>query len=398
MCLGMRRACETAVKKPGGDFIYGCDRIARGPRNRGDMMKATQLLHNLGQSLWLDNITRDLLNSGTLKRYVEELSVTGLTSNPTIFDHAIKNSTAYDAAIREKLSKGKSGELLFFELALEDITRAAALFRPIYERTDGVDGWVSLEVSPLLAHDTASTLAAAKTLHARAGRPNLLIKIPGTKEGLPAIEEAVFAGIPINVTLLFSSAHYLAAADAFMRGIERRVAAGLEAEVGSVASVFISRWDAAVKDRVPQALRNQLGIAIAKRTYKAYRALLGSPRWQRVFNAGARPQRLLWASTGTKDPGASDVLYVRALAAPFTVNTMPEGTLKALADHGSLGEMLTADGGDSEAVLAQFGVSGVDVDALASQLQDEGAKSFVNSWQELMGVIAGKSATLAKAS
>ena len=361
-------------------------------------MKATETLHDEGQSLWLDNITRDLLESGTLVRYIDELSVTGLTSNPTIFDHAIKNSSAYDAAIRKKVREGRSGEELFFDLALEDLTRAADLFRPIWDRTHGVDGWVSLEVSPLLAHDTASTLAAAKTLHARAGRPNLLIKIPGTKEGLPAIEEAVFAGIPINVTLLFSSAHYLAAADAFMRGIERRVAAGLDAEVGSVASVFISRWDAAVKDRVPQALRNQLGIAIAKRTYKAYRALLGSPRWQRVFNAGARPQRLLWASTGTKDPGASDVLYVRALAAPFTVNTMPESTLKALADHGSLGEMLTADGGDSEAVLAQFGVSGVDVDALASQLQDEGAKSFVNSWQELMGVIAGKSATLAKAS
>ncbi len=361
-------------------------------------MKATETLHDEGQSLWLDNITRDLLESGTLVRYIDELSVTGLTSNPTIFDHAIKNSSAYDAAIRKKVREGKSGEELFFDLALEDLTRAADLFRPIWDRTHGVDGWVSLEVSPLLAHDTASTLTAAKTLHARAGRPNLLIKIPGTKEGLPAIEEAVFAGIPINVTLLFSSAHYLAAADAFMRGIERRVAAGLDAEVGSVASVFISRWDAAVKDRVPQALRNQLGIAIAKRTYKAYRALLGSPRWQRVFNAGARPQRLLWASTGTKDPGASDVLYVRALAAPFTVNTMPESTLKALADHGSLGEMLTADGGDSEAVLAQFGVSGVDVDALASQLQDEGAKSFVNSWQELMGVIAGKSATLAKAS
>jgi transaldolase len=361
-------------------------------------MKATETLHERGQSLWLDNITRDLLDSGTLARYIDQLSVTGLTSNPTIFDHAIKNSSAYDAAIRQKLREGKSGEDLFFELALEDLTRAADLFRPIWDRTRGVDGWVSLEVSPLLAHDTASTLSAAKALHARAGRPNLLIKIPGTKEGLPAIEEAIFAGIPINVTLLFSSAHYLAAAEAFMRGIERRVAAGLQPEVESVASVFISRWDAAVKDRVPGALRNQLGIAIAKRTYKAYRALLGSPRWQRVFNAGARPQRLLWASTGTKDPGASDVLYIKSLAAPFTVNTMPEGTLKALADHGALGEMLPADGGDCEEVLARFASAGVDVDALASQLQDEGAKSFVSSWQELMGVIAGKSAALAKAS
>jgi transaldolase len=361
-------------------------------------MKATKTLHDLGQSLWLDNITRDLLQSGTLKRYIDELSVTGLTSNPTIFDHAIKNSSAYDAAIRKKVGEGKLGEELFFELALEDLTRAADLFRPIWERTRGVDGWVSLEVSPLLAHDSASTLAAAKVLHARAGRPNLLIKIPGTKEGLPAIEEAIFAGIPINVTLLFSHEHYLATADAFLRGIERRMAAGLEPEVGSVASVFVSRWDTAVKGRVPEGLRNQLGIAVAKRTYKAYRTLLGSPRWQRVFNAGARPQRLLWASTGTKDPGVSDVLYIRALAAPFTVNTMPEGTLKALADHGAVGEMLPADGGDCEEVLARFAGAGIDVDALASQLQDEGAKSFVGSWHELMDVIASKSAALDKVS
>ncbi|PYO17371.1 MAG: transaldolase [Candidatus Rokuibacteriota bacterium] len=361
-------------------------------------MNATGTLHDRGQSLWLDNITRELLESGTLARYINEDAVTGLTSNPTIFDHAIKNSSRYDAAIRQKVKEGKSGEDLFFELALEDLTRAADLFRAIWDRTRGVDGWVSLEVSPLLAHDTATTLAAAKTLHARAGRPNLLMKIPGTKEGLPAIEEAIFAGVPINVTLLFSREQYLAAADAFMRGIERRVAAGLPPEVGSVASVFISRWDAAVKARVPEALRNQLGIAIAKRTYKAYRDLLDSPRWQRAFNAGARPQRLLWASTGTKDPGASDILYIRALAAPFTVNTMPEGTLKALADHGALGGMLPADGGDGEEVLSRFASTGVNVDALASQLQDEGAKSFVDSWNELMKVIAAKSSDLATAS
>ena len=357
-------------------------------------MKATQLLHNLGQSLWLDNITRDLLNSGTLKRYVDDLSVTGLTSNPTIFDHAIKNSTAYDAAIREKLSKGKSGEALFFELALEDITRASDLFRPVYDQTDGVDGWVSLEVSPLLAHDTASTLAAAKDLHARAGRPNLFIKIPGTKEGLPAIEEAIFAGIPINVTLLFSREQYLAAAEAFLRGVERRIDAGRKPTVGSVASVFVSRWDSAVMGKVPDSLRDQLGIAIAMRTYKAYRGLLASPRWQRVFNAGARPQRLLWASTGTKDPKASDVLYIKALAAPFTVNTMPEGTLKALADHGELGTILPADGGDCEEVLGQFAKAGIDVESMAARLQDEGAKSFVKSWNELMAVITSKSAAL----
>ena len=354
-------------------------------------MKATQALHNLGQSIWLDNITRDLLDSGTLKRYIDELSVTGLTSNPTIFDHAIKNSTAYDAAIREKLSKGMTGETLFFELALEDLIRAAALFRPVYDRTEGVDGWVSLEVSPLLAHDTGSTLAAAKDLHAHAAQPNLFIKIPGTREGLPAIEEAIFAGVPINVTLLFSREQYLAAAEAFLRGIERRIDAGLKPGVGSVASVFISRWDSAVMGKVPDSLRDQLGIAIARRTYKAYRTLLDSPRWRRVLNAGAPPQRLLWASTGTKDPKASDILYIKALAAPLTVNTMPEGTLKALADHGELGTTLPVDGGDCEEVLAQFARAGIDVDALAAQLQDEGAKSFVKSWIELMAVIAAKS-------
>ncbi|HTF71531.1 MAG TPA: transaldolase [Edaphobacter sp.] len=359
-------------------------------------MKATQLLHNLGQSIWLDNITRDLLNSGTLKCYINELSVTGLTSNPTIFDHAIKNSTAYDASIGEKLLKGSSGEPLFFELALEDITRAADLFRPIYDRTNGVDGWVSLEVSPLLAHDTASTIAAAKDLFARAERPNLFIKIPGTQEGLPAIEEAIFAGIPVNVTLLFSREQYLAAAEAFMRGIERRIDAGLNPEIGSVASVFVSRWDTTVMGKAPDSLRDQLGIAIAERIYKAYRSLRDSPRWERAYNLGARPQRLLWASTGTKDPKASDVLYIKALAAPFTVNTMPEGTLKALADHGELGSILRADGGDSQEVLAQFAEADVDIDALAAQLQDEGAKSFVKSWDDLLGVITMKSEAMKK--
>jgi len=360
-------------------------------------MKATQLLYNLGQSLWLDNITRDLLNNGTLKCYIDELSVTGLTSNPTIFDHAIKNSSTYDAAIRAGLAKSKSSEELFFDLALEDITRAADLFRPIHNRTTGVDGWVSLEVSPLLAHDTATTLAAAKELHARAARPNLFIKIPGTKEGLPAIEEAIFAGVPVNVTLLFSREQYLAAADAYRRGIERRLDAGLNPYVGSVASVFVSRWDAAIVGKVPRGLENRLGIAIAGRTYKAYCDLLASPRWQRAYNAGGRAQRLLWASTGTKDPKASDVLYVKSLAAPFTVNTMPEATLKALADHGELGSIIPADGGDYEKVLAQFTKAGVDVDALAARLQDEGAKSFVKSWDDLMSVIDSKSGALRQA-
>jgi transaldolase len=363
----------------------------------GEKMKATQLLHNLGQSIWLDNITRTLLDSGTLQRYIDELSVTGLTSNPTIFDHAIKSSDAYDAAIREKLSKAKSAEALFFDLALEDITRAAALFGAVHDRTDGVDGWVSLEVSPLLAHDTTSTLAAAKDLYARAAQPNVFIKIPGTKEGLPAIEEAIFAGIPINVTLLFSREQYLAAANAFLRGVERRIDAGLNPSVGSVASLFVSRWDVAVADKVPDSLRDRLGIAIAMRAYKAYRTLLDSPRWQRAANAGARPQRFLWASTGTKDPKASDVIYVKSLAAPLTVNTMPDATLKALADHGEIGAILPPDGGDCEQVLEKFGKAGIDIDALAAQLQDEGAKSFVQSWNDLMAVITAKGAALKRA-
>ena len=361
-------------------------------------MQATQQLHDLGQSLWLDNITRDLLDHGTLQHYIDALSVTGLTSNPTIFNLALRNSAAYDTDIRQQCTEGKAGEALFFALALADLTRAADLFRPIYDRTDGVDGWVSLEVSPLLAYDTARTIAAATELCARAGRPNLFIKIPGTTEGLPAIEEAIFAGVPINVTLLFSREHYLAAAEAFLRGIERRIEAGLTPVVGSVASLFISRWDAAVMGTVPAALRNRLGIAIAQRTYTAYHSLLISPRWQRVYNAGARPQRLLWASTGTKDPEASAILYIQALAAPFTVNTMPEGTLHALAAHSELGALLPSDGGDCEAVLAQFARAGVDVDALAARLQDEGAQSFVTSWDDLMEVIAFKSATLVKAS
>jgi len=361
-------------------------------------MKATRILHDLGQSLWLDNITRNMLKTGVLRRYIDELSVTGLTSNPTIFDHAIKNSSDYDSAIKSKLAQGKSGEKLFFELALEDIKEAADLFRPVHDRTRGVDGWVSLEVSPLLAHDTKSTLAEAKDLHSQAQRPNVFIKIPGTPEGLPAIEEAIFAGVPINVTLLFSDDQYVAAANAFMRGIERRIEAGLQPDITSVASLFISRWDVAVTGKVPAELNNRLGIAVAKRAYKAYLGLLSSPRWMRAYNAGARPQRLLWASTGTKDPKASDVLYIKALAAPFTVNTMPEGTLKALADHGDVGQTMPTDGGDSEQELSRFAAAGIDVHALSNRLQDEGAKSFVSSWNDLMGVISSKSAVLKRAS
>ena len=364
---------------------------------RRSNLPATTLLHKLGQSLWLDNITRDLLDQGTLKRYIHELSVTGLTSNPTIFEQAIKNSSAYDRDIRIKLKEGKSEEQIFFELALADIVRAADLFRPIYDRTNGADGWVSLEVSPLLAHDTAATVAAARDLFARAARPNLFIKIPGTKEGLPAIEEAIFAGVPVNVTLLFSREQYLAAAEAFVRGIERRIDAGLRANVGSVASVFISRWDAAVNDKVSAEQRNKLGLAIALRTYKAARELLTSSRWIRLYSAGAWPQRLLWASTGVKDPQASPGLYVKDLAAPFTIDTMPEGTLTAVAEETELGSMMAADGGDCEGVLAEFAAAGIDIDVLAERLQDEGTKSFAKSWESLMAVIASKREPGAKA-
>jgi len=361
-------------------------------------MKPTQQLHDLGQSLWLDNITRDMLTRGTLKRYIDELSVTGLTSNPTIFDHAIRKSTAYDDAFRQLLARGVTGEDVFFELAMDDLTRAADLFKPIHEQTGGVDGWVSLEVSPLLAYDAEKTKKAAADLHARAKRPNLFIKIPGTREGLPAIEESIAVGVPINVTLLFSREQYLAAADAYMKGIERRLRNKQDPKIGSVASVFISRWDKAVMGKVPESLRNKLGIAIAKRTYKAYRDLLASPRWQKLAAAGARPQRLLFASTGAKDPNASDVLYIESLAAPDTINTMPEETLLAFADHGKGRGTLPEDGGDAEAVLEQFKQAKIDIDALAATLQKEGAESFDTSWADLRQCLLEKAETLKKAS
>ena len=354
-------------------------------------MNPTQQLHDLGQSLWLDNITRGLLESGTLSRYIKEFAVTGLTSNPTIYDQALRSTSFYDAAIREKTAQGKSGEALFFELALEDLTQAADLFRPAFEATAGVDGWVSLEVSPLLADDTAGTIRAAGQLHARAQRPNLYIKIPGTPAGIPAIEESIYAGVPVNVTLLFSSGHYIAAAEAYMRGIERRIYAGLDPKVSSVASIFISRWDVAVHDKVSEQYRNRLGIAIAMRTYKAYRDLLAAPRWQQLATAGARPQRLLWASTGTKDPAASDTLYLEALAAPDTINTIPEKTLLAFAAHGKIENVLPVDEGYAEAVLAEFTREGVDDEVLAAELQHEGAAAFSKSWSDLMYCIASKS-------
>jgi transaldolase len=357
-------------------------------------MKPTQQLHNIGQSLWLDNITRALLTSGTLRRYIDDLSVTGLTSNPSIFDVAIKDSNLYDDAIRQKTKEGKSGEALFFELAIDDLRQAADLFRPVHDSTGGVDGWVSLEVSPLLAYDAASTVKEAVQLHARAERPNLFIKIPGTREGRTAIEDAIFAGVPINVTLLFSSGHYIASAEAYLRGIERRIAAGLDPKVRSVASIFVSRWDKAVMGKVPNDLQNRLGIAIAKRTYKAYRDFLASPRWRKAAAAGAQPQRLLWASTGTKDPDASDVLYIRALGAPDTINTIPEKTLLAFANHGVPGDPLPPDAGDAEEVIAAFAKAGIDDDQLAADLQREGAESFVKSWKDLLDRIGSKHAAL----
>jgi transaldolase len=357
-------------------------------------MHATARLNEIGQSLWLDDITRELLDSGTLRHYLDDLSVTGLTSNPTIFDHAITHSDKYDAEIRQMVGRGFSGEALFFELALEDLGRAAEMFLPIHRRTATVDGWVSLEVSPLLAYDTAATTAEASRLYRRANKPNLFVKIPGTVEGLPAIEASIFAGVPVNVTLLFSAEHYAAAADAYMKGLERRVAAGLSPDVRSVASVFISRWDRAVVDKVPDELRDRLGVAVGQLAYKKYREVLESDRWQRLANLGARPQRLLFASTSMKDPKAPDTLYVEMLAAPNTVNTMPEGTLRAFGEHGSVGELLRRDGADAAEVLAAHGKAGIDATVLAGQLQSAGAKSFVESWQDLLKAIETKSRKL----
>ena len=360
-------------------------------------MNKAQELHNLGQSLWLDNITREILDNGTLRRYRDEFAITGLTSNPTIFDEAIGNSAAYDGDIREKAKAGKSGEALFTELALEDLRRAADLFRPVFDATDGVDGWVSMEVSPLLANDTSGSIDAAARIYGQAERPNLYVKIPGTPEGVPAIEESIFNGVPINVTLLFSREQYVAAAEAYLRGIERRITAKRDPRVASVASLFVSRWDKAISDRAPPELRNRLGIAIAGRTYRAYRELLVSARWRKLAAVGARPQRLLWGSTGTKDPKASDTLYVEALAAPDTIDTMPEKTLRAFAEHGEIKGVMAEDGGDAESVLARFAKAGIDTDVLAGELQRDGAQAFVKSWQELMTRIAHKSDALAHA-
>lgn len=349
----------------------------------------------MGQSLWLDNITRDLLDRGTLADYIHDFAISGLTSNPTIFEHAIGGSNAYDEAIRAGVGQGLLGERLFFELALDDLTRAADHFRSVFDATEGRDGWVSLEVSPLLAHDAERTARAALDLHARAGRPNLFIKIPGTTEGLKAIEESIFAGVPINVTLLFSRAQCLAASTAYLRGIERRIAAGLDPDVASVASLFVSRWDVAAQPLLPKALHNRLGIAIATQTYRSHTKLLASARWQKLADAGARPQRLLWASTGTKDPAAPDTLYVERLVARDTINTMPEKTLLAFADHGKPGPILALDGGDVEEVLAQCRAAGIDGDELAARLQREGADAFSASWEKLLARVAGKVGGLA---
>jgi transaldolase len=357
-------------------------------------MRPTQELHDLGQSLWLDNITRTMLGDGTLRGYIDELSVTGLTSNPTIFGKAIEGSDAYDEQIEEAAPGSESTEDLFFELAIADLRAAADLFAPVHARTAGVDGFCSLEVSPLIADDTAASTTQAAQLHGKAERDNIYIKIPGTEAGLPAIEESIYAGIPINVTLLFDAEQYLAAADAYMRGIERRIEAELDPLVPSVASIFMSRWDVAVSEEAPEELRNRLGLAVGHRAYRAYRELLGSQRMQRLMNEGARPQRLLWASTGTKDPKASDVLYIEGFASPFTVNTMPDATLKAFADHGRVGDPIPADGGDADEVLARFESAGIDVRALAARLQEEGKEAFANSWNEMLEAIESERASL----
>ena len=358
-------------------------------------MSMTKNLHDLGQSLWLDNITREILDGGTLRRYIEQFSITCLTSNPTIFDEAIGKTAAYDKGIRQKAAAGLSGEDLFVELALEDLRRAADLFRPVFDRTKGLDGWVSMEVSPLLASDTQGTIDAALRIHKQANRPNLYVKIPGTPAGVPAIEAAIFAGVPINVTLLFSREQYLKVADAYMRAMERRIAAGLDPKINSVASVFVSRWDRAVADKVPPELINRLGIAIMQRTYRAHCELIGGKRWKDLEAKGARKQRMLWASTGTKDPKAPAGLYVEALAAPDTIDTMPEKTLLAFAESGNLKGVMAKDGGDAEDTLGRFAGAGIDVNALAAQLQVDGAESFVKSWTELMKRIEDKSAALA---
>lgn len=360
-------------------------------------MNRTHLLRDIGQSLWLDNITREILDDGTLRRYIDEFSITGLTSNPTIFDQAIGNTGAYDQSIRAKAAGGRSGEALFVELALEDLRRAADLFRPVFDASDGVDGWVSMELSPLLVDDTAGSIEAAARIHRQAGRSNLYVKIPGTPAGVPAIEESTFSGVPINVTLLFSREQYLAAAEAYLRGIERRIAAGRDPRVASVASLFVSRWDRAVSGTAPDDLRNRLGIAIAGRTYRAYRELLASPRWRKLAAAGARAQRLLWASTGTKDPKAPETLYLEALAAPDTINTIPEKALHAFAEHGAVPSPMPEDGAEAESLLARFAQAGIDVDALAAKLQHDGAQAFVRSWESLMQRVAGRSASLGAA-
>jgi transaldolase len=354
-------------------------------------LTATEQLHAIGQSLWLDNITRGMLLSGTLRSYVDRLSITGLTSNPSIFDKAISHSSEYDIAIQQKAGSGLSAEDLFFELALDDLTQAAELFLPAFDATGGIDGWVSLEVSPLLSNDAAGSVASAVQLHARARLRNLFIKLPGTAAGIAAIEESIFRGVPVNVTLLFSRAHYLAAAEAYMCGIERRIAAGLSPRVASVASIFVSRWDASANDSLPEHLRNHLGLAVARQIHGTYRALLASARWRKLSAAGAMVQRLLWASTGTKDPAASDTFYIEALAAPDTINTIPEPTLLAFSAHGKVGSTLPADGGDAEQMLAAIIREGVKVDDLATTLQQAGVAAFAKSWRDLLAGIASKS-------
>jgi transaldolase len=352
-------------------------------------------LHEAGQSLWLDSINRAMLGSGDLARYVDQLAVTGLTSNPTILGHAMAASHDYEGSLRALLAQGVSGpQDLVYAAAFEDLGQAANLFRPAWQASGGEDGYVSVEVPPDLAYDAPATVALARHLHAMAGFPNLLVKVPGTPQGLTVLEELVDAGIGVNVTLLFSDTHYLRTAEAYMRALERRLARGEDLAVPSVASVFVSRWDKAADSLLPKPLHGRLGVAMAQKVYSSYQSLLASDRWRDLEAGGARPQRVLWASTSAKDPALPDTYYVEKLASPGTINTMPEKTLIAFADHGTVGEMLRDDYASGEETVAEVAAKGVDVDALGESLQRQGARAFSADWSALLDAIAAKASSI----
>jgi transaldolase len=353
-------------------------------------MNATSKLQELGQSLWLDNISRNMIDTGLLQTYISDFSITGLTSNPSIFTKAVAGGSDYDAQIASERATGATPEEIVLRLMVQDLRRAADLFAPIHKATSGKDGWVSIEVSPYLINDAKGSLEWAQRLHAQMDRANAFVKIPGTQQGAVAIEEAIFQGIAINVTLLFSRDQYVAVAEAYMRGIERRIDGGLDPKVRSVASVFVSRWDAAAAKQGRADLRNRLGLAVAADVWDAYQSILASERWQTLAKAGAMPQTLLWASTGVKDPEADDTLYITALAAPETINTMPDATLRAFADHGAVGKGGTLDREAGAKLRRVATEGGLDLDALAGKLQVDGGDAFVTAWDELLKRVEGK--------